>query len=87
MANEGPLGARMKQARIDRGMTQPQLAEVLHVRQSMVSMIESGEEVDDGVAYSDELAKAIKAWIASGAGPKKKSPRGPYSKSRTTLPR
>jgi len=81
------LAARMQKARIDRNMTQGQLAERLRVRQSMVSMIENGEEVEDGVKYSDELASRIKSWIDSGAGPAKKSPRGPYAKQRVTIKR
>lgn len=80
------LAGRMQKARVDRGMTQAQLAERLRVKQSMVSMIEAGEEVEDGVKYSDDLAKRIRTFIDSGAGPTQKSPRGPYNKARTTLP-
>jgi transcriptional regulator with XRE-family HTH domain len=71
---------------MDRGMTQGQLALRLGVRQSMVSMIENDEELEDGLRYSDALAARIRAWIDSGAGPSKKSPRGPYVKLRATLP-
>ncbi len=75
----GPLASRIEKARKERGMTQGQLAERMHMKQSMVSMIESGEE-----AISQELAGRMKAWIDSGAGPAKKSARGPY-KTRTTI--
>jgi transcriptional regulator with XRE-family HTH domain len=82
--NDAPtdgLGARMAKARTERGMTQAQLAERLHVRQAMVSMIEANE-----AEYSDELAKRIRSWVDSGAGPKTPSARGPYTKKRTTIP-
>jgi len=80
------LAARMKKARLDRGMTQGQLADKLRIRQSMVSMIEDGEELEDGEIYGVDLGKRIAAFIESGAGPTTKTPRGPY-KSRITLPR
>jgi transcriptional regulator with XRE-family HTH domain len=86
MANDKPasptaLAAKATAARKERGMTQGQLAERLHVRQSMLSMFETGEE-----NVSEELAGRIRAWIDSGAGPTKKSPRGPY-KVRSTIPK
>jgi DNA-binding XRE family transcriptional regulator len=61
-------------------MTQGQLAEYLRVRQATVSMLESDE-----LEPSDGLAEMIERWLASGAGPRKKSERGPY-KTRSTLP-
>lgn len=71
------LVERMKRARLERDMTEAQLAQALRVRQSAVSMVESGE-----LEVSQELAKNIEAWIASGKGaPKTK--RGPYQKRRT----
>ncbi len=82
MAAPSDLGNRMAKARVDRGVTQGDLAKRLGVRQAMVSMIESGE-----AEYSEDLAGRIKTFINSGAGPTQKSPRGPYNKARTTLPR
>ena len=86
MAATDSLVTRMMKARVDRNMTQVQLAEALHVRQSMIAMMENGEETETGELYGDSLGKRIEAWIASGAGPKKKSPRGPY-KQRNTIKR
>ena len=82
-ATKGPskLAAAMEKARKDRGVTQGQLAERLHVKQAMVSMIESGE-----AEYSEELAGRIRGWIDSGAGPLTPPKRGPY-KTRTTIQR
>lgn len=77
------LASRMNKTRVERKMTQQQLADRLHVKQAMVSMIEAGESVP-----GDELSTRIKAWIASGAGPRSKSARGPYAtKKRSTIPR
>ena len=74
----------MAQVRMDRKMTQAQLAERLGVKQAMVSMMEEGSE-DPG----PDLAARIKAWIDSGAGAKTKAPRGPrgnyQTKKRTTI--
>lgn len=53
-------------------MTQAQLADVLGVKQAMVSMIEKGEEDP-----SDDLLKRIRSWIDSGRGVRMKAPRGP----------
>ena len=74
---------RMTKTRIDRKMTQLQLADRLGVKQAMVSMLESGEE-----PLSDGLASRIKGWIDSGAGPRLKSPRGPRGnyRKRKTVP-
>lgn len=74
------LSKRMKRARVERDMTQPQLAEVLGIGQPMLSMIEDGDKVP-----SSELEKRISAWLASGRGPRVKSARGPYRKGRTTI--
>lgn len=90
-----PRAQRMKTARLERNMTQIQLADRLGVRQSMVSMIESGEVTEDARDATDQyggaLAKRIDAWIESGSGPTKKTVRGPYKKTkpkaRTTLPK
>ena len=73
-------------ARLDRKMTQAQLADVLGVKQAMVSMFESGDERG---RYGDDLVKRIEAWIRSGRGPRLKAPRGPRgpyrTRKRTTL--
>lgn len=73
------LARRMVSARIERKMTQPQLAEVLGIGQPMLSMIE-----DEVKPIGGELEKRINAWLASGRGPRVKSARGPYNKSRKT---
>ena len=73
------LAKKMTEARKERGVTQNQLAERLHVKQAMVSMIETGE-----AEYSEELAGRIRGWIDSGAGPLAKPARGPY-KTRSTI--
>ena len=82
-AAKGPtkLAGAMKKARLERGVTGTQLAERLHIKQAMVSMIESGE-----AEYSEELAGRIRGWIDSGAGPLTPPKRGPY-KTRTTIQR
>jgi len=89
-SNADSIAHRMAKARVDRGMTQGQLADRLGVKQSMVSMIETGEVTRDAdeetERYSEGLEKRIRSWIDSGAGPTKKSPRGPYAKKRTTIP-
>lgn len=74
------LPKRMRRARLDRNMTQPQLAEVLGIGQPMVAMIEKGEEEPGG-----KLAERIGAWLASGRGARMKSARGPYKRGRTTI--
>ncbi len=74
------LPERMRKARIDRGMTQRELADYLHVKQAAVSMIESGEDHPD-----EGLSSRISSWIGSGGAPKTSTPRGPYKK-RATLP-
>jgi transcriptional regulator with XRE-family HTH domain len=82
------IGDRMRKARLDRGMTQPQLAKYLRVGQAMLSMIESGE-----AEASDDLARRISDWIASGKGPQEQAKRGPYRdgkgqrQKRTTIPK
>lgn len=85
------LAQQMAKARVDRNMTQGQLAERLGVKQSMISMIETGEVTgdaeDETARYSEALGKRIRSWIDSGAGPRKKSPRGPYAKQRVTIKR
>jgi transcriptional regulator with XRE-family HTH domain len=73
------LPKRMKRARLDREMTQPQLADVLGIGQPMVAMIEDGTEHP-----SSKLEERISAWIASGRGPRVKSARGPYKKGRAS---
>jgi transcriptional regulator with XRE-family HTH domain len=80
-ATSGPtkLAVAMEKARKERGVTQGQLAERLHIRQAMVSMIEGGE-----ADYGDELAGRIRGWIESGSGASKKPARGPY-KTRSTI--
>lgn len=75
------LLARMAKARVDRKMTQAQLADRLGVKQAMVSMMEKGEEVPGG-----DLVKRIKAWLDSGQGARVSAPRGPrgnYNKRST----
>ena len=76
----------MAHARVERNMTQAQLANRLHVAQSMVAMLENNEDLEDEVRYSDKLGQRIKAWIDSGEGAPKKSARGPY-KQRNTIKR
>ena len=73
------LAARVAAARKERGMTEKQLAERMHVRQSMISMFESGED-----EVGEELAGRLKQWIDSGAGPSAPAKRGPYKDTKTT---
>lgn len=75
------LAQTVRKVRMERGMTQPQLAELLHVTQATISMFESGE-LD---AITDDLKKRIQAWIDSGRGAPQKSKRGPYKKARATI--
>lgn len=79
------LGDRLRRARIERGVTEAELATRLGIRQSAVSMLEAGE-----MEPSDDLVTRVKAWLASGGGTTKagrKSGRGPYRKGRATLPK
>lgn len=78
-ASPDKLGISMEKARKERGVTQGQLADRLHVKQATISMIETGE-----IDYSTELAGRIRSWIDSGEGPSKPSARGPY-KTRSTI--
>lgn len=82
MANNLP--DRMVRARLDRKMTQAQLADVLGVRQSMVAMFEGNA---DAARPSDDFIKRVEAWIASGRGSRIKAPRGPRGsyKARRTI--
>lgn len=84
MAAPQGLGERVTRARLERGMTQGQLAERLHVKQASISMLESGE-----LEPTEGLASQLKAWLASGAGPKNPAPRGPreHYKKRSTIQR
>lgn len=69
------LGASMRKAREERGMTVQQLAQEMRTQHAMISMIETGEENP-----SKELAGRLRGWLESGRGPRSKAPRGPYRK-------
>lgn len=78
------LGERLRRARLERDVTEAQLAARLGIRQSALSMLESGE-----MEPGDDLASRAKAWISSGSGaggPSNKAARGPYRKARRTIP-
>ena len=55
------IGERMKAVRLERGVTQVQLAAILHIKQGSLSMIESDE-----FEVGEDLAGRIRAWIDSG---------------------
>ena len=82
----GDLGARVTRARLERGVTQAQLAEYLHVKQASISMLESGE-----LEPTDHFQAALEAWLASGSSPRRPAPRGPrehyVTQSRSTIRR
>jgi transcriptional regulator with XRE-family HTH domain len=65
------LGARLVKARLDRNVTQKQLATYLRLPQSAISMIETGE-----LDPAKETARLITDWILSGKGITINAPRG-----------
>jgi transcriptional regulator with XRE-family HTH domain len=71
MSEPTTLGQRLSSARVERNVTQKQLAQHFHVQHSTISMVESGE-----LEPSEGLVKLIKDWIASGKGITMSAPRG-----------
>lgn len=65
------LGERLAKARVERNVTQKQLAAHFRVQQAAISMLESGE-----LDPSDGLAKLAEDWIKSGRGVTIAAPRG-----------
>lgn len=57
------IGERLTKARLERNVTQKQLANHFHIPQSTISMIEQNE-----LGASDGVAHMIEEWIKSGAG-------------------
>ena len=65
------IGERLAKARVDRNVTQKQLAAHLHISQAALSMIETGElDPEDGTW------RLIDGWIKSGGGVTIQAPRG-----------
>lgn len=60
------IAKQMRRTRLDRKLTQAQLADVLGVSQEMVSMIESGTK-----PMPSELAPIVQRWMATGKVPTK----------------
>jgi transcriptional regulator with XRE-family HTH domain len=69
------LARRLRKARLDRNITQPQLAAMLGCSQEMLSRIEAGDR-EPGLG----LLPKIQKWLASGKGAPTKAPKGPYRK-------
>lgn len=69
------LASQLRKARLERNVTQPQLAAMLGCSHEMISRIESGER-DPGLG----LLPKIQKWIASGKGAPTPAPKGPYRK-------
>ena len=67
------IGRRLRKARLERNITQTQLASVLGCSQEMIVFIENGQK-EPGMV----LLPKINKWISSGAGGKGVAPRGPY---------
>lgn len=72
MRSTKQIGKALKRARVERGATQGQVAQVLNVTQAMVAQIEEGRR-----APGDKLLGLISRWIESGPVPGK-AKRGPY---------
>ena len=68
------LGRALRTKRLERDVTQAQVAKALQTQQSMIAMVEEGS-ADPG----DELTSRIKRWISSGTVPGK-AKRGAYQK-------
>lgn len=68
------LGRSLRTKRLERDVTQAQVAKALGTQQSMIAMVEDGS-----VEPADELLGKIRRWIASGHTPGK-AKRGPYKK-------
>lgn len=70
----GMDGARLRRERIARKVTQAQLAKLLEVEQSAISMLETGQ-----MRAGPLLAGKISAWLA-GSAEGRGAARGPYRK-------
>lgn len=67
------FGQRLKEARTEAGITQPQLAKLVGIAQPTISNIESGRNQGSGEVTA--LARALGVfpdWLAEGRGPKRK---------------
>jgi transcriptional regulator with XRE-family HTH domain len=60
------IAKQMRRTRLDRKMTQAELADVLGVSQEMVSMIEASTK-----PVPRELVSIIQRWMATGKTPSK----------------
>lgn len=58
------IARQMRRTRLDRKLTQAQLADMLGVSQEMVSQIESGTK-----DVPDELRPIVQRWVATGKTP------------------
>jgi transcriptional regulator with XRE-family HTH domain len=66
------IGRRLRQKRLERNVTQAQVADALGVSQAMLSQLEAGK-----LPPGDELDGKIRRWLASGGVPGK-AKRGAY---------
>lgn len=77
-------GARVKQRRVELGLSQPALAKLAGVTQETISNIERGR--NKGSRYAVQIAAALKCsgpWLASGKGDKAAPPEpGPDIRAR-----
>lgn len=65
------IGEELAKVRVQRNVTQKQIADHFRVSHSMISMVETGElECPEG------LATLIRNWIKSGGGVTISAPRG-----------
>jgi transcriptional regulator with XRE-family HTH domain len=60
------IAKQMRRTRLDRKITQAQLAEMLGVSQEMISMVESGAK-----DMPSDLASIVQRWMATGRVPSK----------------
>jgi transcriptional regulator with XRE-family HTH domain len=68
------IGRKLRTKRLERDVTQAQLAKALDTEQSMVAMVEAGT-----AEPGDDLLGRMNRWISSGTT-STKAKRGPYKK-------
>ncbi len=68
------IGKRIEQARLDAGMTQPELAAAAHISLATVDNLTHGRHRNPGVGTLADVAKALRVdpvWLCFGVGREK----------------
>jgi phage repressor protein C with HTH and peptisase S24 domain len=69
------LSERLKQARLDAGLSQAELAKLLGAGQSTIASIENGRNQSSGrLVEIAQLLRVNPTWLASGQGPRQAAP-------------